>query len=275
MAEPRAISFAGVSVPENYDQRLAPVIFEPWAEILVQAAAVRPGHRVLDVASGTGVVARAAARRAGPDGRVVASDVSAGMLERGAVQPASPAAAPIERVEAPAAELPFPDGAFDAVLCQQGIQFFDDRPAAVREMARVTRDEGVVALAVWAADHRLEPFDDYAEALAATGVEPPMPGAFAHATFVMDERQVRGLFDTEHCAEVEVSTFEHIVTWPSAEHAAAGILGTPFAQLLSAMEPAARAAFDAALIERFAGPDGLGPISRTTASIIARATIRR
>ncbi len=204
----------------------------------------------------------------------MASDVSAGMLARAAGRPAGPDAAPIERVEASAVELPFPDAAFDAVLCQQGIQFFPDRAAAVREMGRVARGGGVVALAVWAAGHRLEPFDDYAEALAATGIEPPVPGAFEHGTFVMDERQVRGLFETEEYAEVEVSSFEQIVTWPSAEAAAAGILGTPFAPLVSAFEPTAGAAFEAALIERFAGADGLGPVSRTTVAIIARATTR-
>src|ERR1035438_515752 len=66
----RSTAFVAASVPENYQQRLAPVLFEPWATLLVETVGVRPGDRVFDVASGTGVVARLAARHAGSTGRV-------------------------------------------------------------------------------------------------------------------------------------------------------------------------------------------------------------
>jgi len=82
-------------------------------------------------------------------------------------------AAPIEYVEASAAELPFQDGRFDAVLCQQGLQFFPERAAAVREMRRVLRRGGVAGIAVWAYGHPLEPFGVYGDQLAAIGAEPP------------------------------------------------------------------------------------------------------
>lgn len=91
---------------------------------------------------GTGVVARLAARRAGASGRIAASDVSEAMLAHSARQPLPEGSAPIESVEAPAAALPFPADSFDAVLCQQGLQFFAERLDAVREMSRVVRAGG-------------------------------------------------------------------------------------------------------------------------------------
>jgi ubiquinone/menaquinone biosynthesis C-methylase UbiE len=133
----RSVAFTAASVAENYELRLAPVMLEPWAEILLGIAAVQSGDRVLDVASGTGVVARIAARHAGRNGLVVASDVSGPMLAHAATHAASPEAASIEYLEAPATDLKVPDGGFDIVLCQQGMQFFGDRRAAALEMHRV------------------------------------------------------------------------------------------------------------------------------------------
>lgn len=124
-------------MPENYSMRLGPVVFGPWAEVLLDAVGVSPGDRVLDVASGTGVVARAAARRAGPEGRVVGTDVSAPMLSLAAARPVPNDSAPIEYLEARADQLPFPDESSDVVLCQQGLQFFAERLDAAREMLRV------------------------------------------------------------------------------------------------------------------------------------------
>ena len=185
--------------------RLGPVVFEPWAEVLLDAVGVTAGDRVLDVASGTGVVARAAARRAGPQGRVVGTDVSEPMLSLAAALPLPDDSAPVEYLEARADNLPFPDESFDVVLCQQGLQFFPERLDAAREMHRVLRPGGTLGAAVWAAAHRLEPFDDYAEALAATGVEPPFPRAFDNGTFVMSDEAGRRLFEDAGFATVEVS----------------------------------------------------------------------
>jgi ubiquinone/menaquinone biosynthesis C-methylase UbiE len=96
------------------------------------------------------VVARAAARRAGGEGHVVATDVSGAMLARSAAAGASRGAAPIEYREASADALPFEDGSFDVVLCQQGLQFFPARAAALGEMRRILRPGGGVGIAVWA-----------------------------------------------------------------------------------------------------------------------------
>jgi len=99
-------------------------------------AALQPGERALDVACGTGIVARTAARRLGSGGSVVGLDLSAPMLAV-ARSAATAEGVAIEWREGSALQLPLADGAFDVVFCQQGLQFFPDRPAALREMYRV------------------------------------------------------------------------------------------------------------------------------------------
>jgi ubiquinone/menaquinone biosynthesis C-methylase UbiE len=133
---------------ELYERIPARYILGPWAPLLVERAAVAPGERVLDVACGTGVVARAAAERATADGHVAGIDLNPGMI---AVARSLPpvAGAAIEWHEASALALPFQDSHFDVVLCQQGLQFFPDKALALREMRRVLRRGGRLALSVW------------------------------------------------------------------------------------------------------------------------------
>src|SRR5690554_5715477 len=69
------------SSAEAYERYLVPMMYAPWAEQLVESAAVRVGERVLDVACGTGIVARYAATRVGPKGTVIGLDLNEGMLQ--------------------------------------------------------------------------------------------------------------------------------------------------------------------------------------------------
>jgi SAM-dependent methyltransferase len=136
--------------PRSYERFLVPAMFAPCARQLLELAAVRPGERVLDVACGTGIVARGAAAEVGAGGSVVGTDLNEGMLE---VAREVTAGAPggIEWRVADAAALPLPDAAFDLVCCQQGLQYFPDRPMALREMHRVLAPGGRVVLGVWRA----------------------------------------------------------------------------------------------------------------------------
>jgi SAM-dependent methyltransferase len=129
---------------ETYEAKFVPAIFGEWAPHLVEAADVRPGQTVLDVACGTGVVAREAARRVGEQGKVVGVDLNPAML---AV--ARRLRPDIEWRQADAAELPFSDGSFDVVLCQSALMFFPDVSRALREMGRVVNADGTVAVQVW------------------------------------------------------------------------------------------------------------------------------
>ena len=96
MNEERSQGFTAGSIPQAYDRFMAAQLFEPWARELVGRAALTRGGSVLDVATGPGTVARLAASALGPDGRVVASDISAAMLAVAASKPVDPAWAPIE-----------------------------------------------------------------------------------------------------------------------------------------------------------------------------------
>jgi ubiquinone/menaquinone biosynthesis C-methylase UbiE len=133
---------------ELYERCPARYILGPWAPLLVETARLAAGERVLDVACGTGVVARAAAERVGRGGSVVGIDLNPGMI---AVAQSLPAidGAPIEWLERSALDLRLDDAGFDVVLCQQGLQFFPDKAVALREMRRVLAGNGRLALSVW------------------------------------------------------------------------------------------------------------------------------
>jgi ubiquinone/menaquinone biosynthesis C-methylase UbiE len=111
------------------------------AVALLDAARLAPGLRVLDLASGPGLLARAAAARVGDAGLAIASDISQGQLQ---------CCPDLPRVAADGEALPFAEASVDRVLCGLGLMFFPDEDAALREMRRVLRPAGRIALSVWA-----------------------------------------------------------------------------------------------------------------------------
>ena len=132
------------SAAEVYEAFFVPALFGEWSSRVADAAHIQPGQRVLDVACGTGVLARAVAERVGPEGEVVGLDINEGML---AV--ARKNAPHIEWRHGPAEALPFEDNSFDAVVSQFALMFFEDRRTALSEIVRVLRPGGRLAVAVW------------------------------------------------------------------------------------------------------------------------------
>lgn len=141
---------------ESYENLMVPGLFAPWASHLIQSANPQPGERILDVACGTGIVARQIARRVGSQGTVIGLDLDPEKITvaRAAAEREGLA---IEWHTSPAERLPFSDGSFDLITCQFGLMFFSDRHAALMEMHRVLRTGGRVALSVWQSLER-EPF---------------------------------------------------------------------------------------------------------------------
>src|SRR6476661_6264867 len=138
-------AFAG-SVPANYDRYLGPLLFEPYALDLVERLKNDQLKQVLEIACGTGRVTRHLTKLVEADGRLVASDLNPDMIAQAKTQLTG------ERVQwqvADAQQLPFDANSFDHVICQFGVMFFPDKPAAFREAYRVMQPGGKYIFSVW------------------------------------------------------------------------------------------------------------------------------
>ena len=234
MSSDRSRGFTGSSVAEGYDQFLLGQLFVPWAHDLVGRAGLTPTQRVLDVASGLGPVARLAAAAVGAGGEVVASDISAPMLARASEYASRPAAAAIEYLECSATSIASDDDRFDAVLCQQGVQFFPERAQAAGEMARVVRADGVVVVSAWASERPLGLFGPIAETLAELDFAEPYPGAFNPSSYSLSVGELGQLLIGAGLRDVVVVTATVDAIWPSLDEAVSTLLGTPFNPLVAA-----------------------------------------
>ena len=137
--------FASMTFPEIYERVLVQPLFRPFAEAVVEWLKPAQGDSLVDVACGTGIVARIARKKLGPGARIVAVDVAPPMLAVARTVDAS-----IDWREGNATALPVGDSeAFSLLACHQGLQFFPDKPSAVREMRRVLAPNGRVAIACW------------------------------------------------------------------------------------------------------------------------------
>lgn len=196
------------SAAEIYDEFFVPALFGAWAPRVLEAAGVRRGMRVLDVACGTGVLARSAAERVGA-GAVVGLDVNPGMLAVARRHDAG-----IDWREGRAEALPFDDATFDAALCQFGVMFFDDRGAALREMWRVLRPGGRLAIAVWDC---LERTPGYAAmtALLRRLFGEEISGALRAPYCLGDTRELGALLEQAGVGRARIATLEGIAQFPS------------------------------------------------------------
>lgn len=132
----------------SYESYMVPSLFAPWATCLVQRANPQMGERILDIACGTGIVARNVAPFVGAQGTIIGLDVNPDMIDTARIA-AEQAHISIEWHTSPAEQLPFPDDNFDLILCQFGLMFFTDRHAALKEIHRVLRKNGRFVLSVW------------------------------------------------------------------------------------------------------------------------------
>jgi len=222
-----------------YERLLVPTVTQKWAHDLIQRVGLGPGDRVLDVACGTGVVARLAAVEVGERGRVAAVDVNHGMLAVASSLPPL-AGATIEWHEASADALPFDDREFDVVLCQLGLQFFPDSSAALREMRRVLVSAGRCGASVFAAIER----NPAARALA-DAVDRRFGAHASHAKrsehALADQVELRALFEAAGFTGIRLVAvrrtivFASVTDWVEIQFAA-----TPLAALVADRDPAER-----------------------------------
>ena len=217
------------SAAELYQRYLVPAITTKWAEDLVHRAQLRAGEDVLDVACGTGVVARLAARKVTP-GHVTGLDLNSGMLAVARSVPNE--GEPVSWKEASALDLPFSSGHLDAVLCQLGLQFFPDQPKALREMRRVVRDSGRVALSVYSPIERTPGANTFVRALdEVLGPEASRIKRSEHS-FASPAQLEKLLLDAGF-STVDVHTVAQTIVFPSVlDYVRFQLLATPMTVLL-------------------------------------------
>jgi ubiquinone/menaquinone biosynthesis C-methylase UbiE len=195
------LRFSDESLPVAYDRLFTVSLFGPWARMLIDLVGVKPGDSVLDVATGPGTVARLAAAHVGTSGRVVGIDLSAPMLDVARSKPLEPGAAPIEFIEGSADDLQLPEDSFDVVFCQQGLQFFSDQIAALRDMRRVLKPGGRVGIAVWAKGYGRDIEQVLSECLTRLGARQPTYPTFGTRSDDMTSALSRVGFGSIRCEE--------------------------------------------------------------------------
>jgi ubiquinone/menaquinone biosynthesis C-methylase UbiE len=227
------------SAPELYEKYLVPAITAKWADDLLDRAQPSAGEEVLDVACGTGVVARSASKRL-LHGHVTGLDLNKGMLA--VARALVSEGAPIDWIEGSALALPFPAGKFDLVLCQLGLQFFPDKGRALREMRRVLSPSGRVALSVYSPIERTPGANAFVLALdRVLGPNASKIKRGEHSFNAPDE--LREPLIEAGFAKVEVQTVLQLITFPSVlDYVRFQLLATPMAALLSNRDEADRQA---------------------------------
>ena len=214
-----------------YEQKFVPALFGNWPPVVADTVDIARGDRVLDVACGTGVLAREASKRVGPEGFVTGLDLNEGMLT--VARRLNPE---IAWRQGDAVSLPFDDGHFDVVVSQFALMYFPERAVALREMWRVLKPGGRLGVAVWASFEKAVGYRLLAEiAERRTSVE---AAAVLRSPFVLgDTEELLGLFRDAGIEPVELGTREDFARFPSTgEFVAAEVRGSPLAGLLSDAE---------------------------------------
>jgi SAM-dependent methyltransferase len=236
---------------EQYEARFVPAIFAEWAPLLADIARIGPGSTVLDVACGTGIVARTAADRMAGTGRVVGLDLNDGMLAVARrIRP------DLEWRRGDVASLPFADDSFDAVLCQMALMFFPDRTAALREMVRVGRPGGVVALAVPASLDEQPAYGPFVE-MAARVAGADAVSLLSTYWSCGDLGELRRTVTEAGLEVTEVRTHAGTARFASAEElAVTEVEGSPLVDRITPDVYAAIRGGSRAVLAPFVGPDG-------------------
>jgi SAM-dependent methyltransferase len=199
------------SAAEVYEEFFIPALFQQWAKQVANAAHLQPGQRVLDVACGTGILARTVAEYVGKSGSVVGLDVNEGMLAIAAQK-----APHIEWRQGKAETLPFDDNSFDAVVSQFGLMFFEDRQEALNEMKRVLRPGGHLAVAVWDTLDNSPGYAAMVELLRQLFGE-QAANALRSPFILGDVNQLRSLFHDAGIPNAEITTRHGSAHFPSIE----------------------------------------------------------
>lgn len=246
MVERRFAEVSG-NPPLNYERFFVPAIGRPLATDLIRRAALRQGERVLDVACGTGIVARLASQQVGVTGTVTGLDINPGMLA--VARSATESGMAIEWHEASAEAMPFPEASFDVVLCQMGLQFMPDKQAALREMQRVLAEGGRLILNVPGPTPQL--FTILKEALA-HHISAEAAGFVDHVFSLHDTAEIQNLITGAGFHNVFVQSDTKLLHLPAPdEFLWQYVQSTPLAGTVAQVEDEARASLEREVIAKW------------------------
>jgi len=215
---------------ERYEQHVRPIM-APFVETLIDSARVGPSDAVLDLACGTGFVARAASARVGPSGQVIGCDLNPAMLAV-AAHIATANGIDVSWQQSNAADVQLDDASIDVVLCQQGLQFMGDLEAVLGEARRVLRPDGRVAATVWAplerSPYMIAQFESIAEVLDADAV------ASYRGAFSLDGARLSAAARAAGLRDVDVVEVKRVVSLPPfPAYAADQLSALPWGRLIA------------------------------------------
>jgi ubiquinone/menaquinone biosynthesis C-methylase UbiE len=236
----------GLKPPQNYERFFVPTIGEPVAKDLIRKADLRPGERLLDVACGTGIIARLALKKVGDEGTVSGLDINPGML---AVARSISKDLPIEWIEANAEKIPFEDESFDVVICQLGLQFMENRTAALQQMHRVLVPRGRLVLNVPGPAGK--PFAIMAEAME-RNISPNARKFVEHVFTLNDIEEIRKLVHNAGFDNVDIQAKNKLLSLPAPKDFFwQYIYSTPLAGVLAESDEEAKASLEEEVVNQW------------------------
>lgn len=236
----------GAQGPKNYERFFVPVIGRPLAEELVEQANLQAGEKVLDVACGTGIVARLASPKVGDKGSVSGLDANPGMLAVARSLDES-----IAWYEASAEAIPLPDDTFDVVFCQMGLQFIEDKVVALQEMRRVLAPGGRLLLTV--PGPAGSPFSIMAGAMK-EHISEQAAGFVFHVFSLHDPVEIKQLAERAGFSETRVEAHKKELRLPKAEEFLwQYVYSTPLAAVVSEADETAHLALEKDIKKRWQG----------------------
>ncbi|MEK6223816.1 MAG: methyltransferase domain-containing protein [Thermodesulfobacteriales bacterium] len=248
MNETQKFNFGDNSVASAYDNVLVQILFEPWAARLIEEYQPWEGRRVLDLATGSGIIAQLVAGQVGPGGIVLGVDINGEMLAL-AKKRCADLTPEVKFTQSPAHPLEISSDSIDSVVCQQGFQFFPDKDAAAQEMYRVLCVGGKVIITTWRPVAECQFFESICNALSMIG-EPEISDMMRLPFDFMPESQLTDHFESAGFANVRLSQQEQdLVIGGETTHAIEVAYATPIRPKLLALSNERQAEFQKTLTE--------------------------